>query len=152
LQFNWVSSFLAIRFTETPAGAFMEIRSINPAMVQVLVPHRDPILQFFAVEKEWFATDDNQFLGAVIFHRTNDNWAYIVFGPDQRGCFRWIAGEANLLSREDATEKLRGELLRVAECGQTVFRRPLRLIQGIRNRVSRRRAGRMARRTARMEA
>jgi hypothetical protein len=127
----------------------MQIKAIDNAAVQVILPHRDPILQFFAVEKEWFATDDEQFLGAVIFHRTNNDWAYIVFGPDQRGCFRWIAGEANLESREEATEKLQQELCRAHGCGQSVFRRPLPLFRGIRERISRRRARRAARRTFR---
>jgi hypothetical protein len=70
----------------------MQIKPIDPCAVQVLLPHRDPILLFFAVEKEWYATDDEQLLGALIFHRTNNDWAYIVFGPDQRGFFRWIWG------------------------------------------------------------
>ena len=38
----------------------MQIKPIDPCAVQVLLPHRDPILLFFAVEKEWYATDDEQ--------------------------------------------------------------------------------------------
>ena len=97
----------------------MQIKLIDPCEVQVLLPHRDPILQFFAVEKEWYASDDEQFLGALIFHRTNNDWAYIVFGPDQRGFFRWIAGEVSLPTREEATEKLHQELCRCMGVGRT---------------------------------
>ena len=43
----------------------MQIKPIDPCAVQVLLPHRDPILLFFAVEKEWYATDDEQLLGAL---------------------------------------------------------------------------------------
>ena len=130
----------------------MQIKPIDPCAVQLLLPHRDPILQFFAVEREWYVTDDEQFLGALIFHRTNNDWAYIVFGPDQRGFFRWIAGEASLPTREEATDKLHQELCRAHGCGQNVFRRPLPLFQGIRERVSRRRARRAARRAVRAAA
>jgi hypothetical protein len=128
----------------------MNVRSIDRGSVQILCPHRDPILQFFAVEKQWFATEDHKLLGVVIYHRPNNDWAYVVFGPDQRGCYRWIAGESNLASQAEATARLHLDMEQIAETGQDVFRRPVgRLLQSIRTVANRRRARRAARRAAR---
>jgi hypothetical protein len=130
----------------------MELRPIDRQAVQVLCPHRDPILQFFAVEKQWYATDDKRLLGVVIYHRPNNDWAYVVFGPDERGCYRWIAGESNITSQAEATELLQADMGRIADSGQDVFRRPIKsLLHTIRTAAMRRRARRAARRAARTE-
>ena len=128
----------------------MKIRAIDENYVQLLVPHRDPLLQFFAVEKAWFATDDEQLLGTVIFCRATNSWAYVVLGNDERGFYRWIAGDLNLENQQQATKRLHSEMQRIEASGQQVFRRPLkRLFAGMRERRQARRASRLARRTAR---
>ena len=124
----------------------MNIRSIDRESVQILCPHRDPILQFFAVEKEWFATDDDKLLGVVIYHRPNNDWAYVIFGPNERGCYRWIAGELNLGSQDEASARLHAEMQRIAERDGDFFPRP---IGRFRAGVNRRRARRAARKVAR---
>jgi len=76
----------------------MGIREIDACHAQLLVPHRDPLLQFFAVEKAWFASDDDELLGTVIYCRATKSWSYIVLGNDERGFYRWIAGEIDVAS------------------------------------------------------
>lgn len=130
----------------------MELRPIDRQTVQVLCPHRDPILQFFAVEKQWYATDDRRLLGVVIYHRPNNDWASVVFGPDERGCYRWIAGESNIKSQDEATQRLQTDMSRIADSGQDVFRRPIKgILHTIRTAANRRRARRAARRASRAE-
>jgi hypothetical protein len=131
----------------------MQIREIDENIVQVLVPHRDPVLQFFAVEKAWYATDDDQLLGTVIFNRCtscNNCWAYVILGTDERGLFRWIDGDVNLASRQEATEKLQAEMQRIARTDHATFARPLNtLLPGVQGGIRPRRARRIARRAAR---
>jgi hypothetical protein len=128
----------------------MQIREIDENIVQVLVPHRDPVLQFFAVEKAWYATDDDRLLGSVIFHRCNNCWAFVILGTDERGMFRWITGDVNLPSRQAATEQLHVEMQRIAKIEQETFARPLNtLLNGARTRIRTRRTRRLARRAAR---
>jgi hypothetical protein len=127
-----------------------EIHPIDDEVVQILVPHRDPILQFFAVEKAWFATDDHRLLGAVIYDRSCEHWAYIVLGPDEKGLYRWISGEMHLGSQENATAELLSEMERVAESGHQAFRRPIAcMAQQARARRQLRRETRVARRVRR---
>ena len=124
----------------------MGIREIDACDAQLLVPHRDPLLQFFAVEKAWFASDDDELLGTVIYCRATKSWSYIVLGNDERGFYRWIAGEIDLASQQEATDHLHGQMEEILRTGQHVFRRPLKiLLEGIRHR----RQARQARRTAR---
>lgn len=128
----------------------MQVRAIDQNLVQVLCPHCDPILEFFAVEKEWFATEDEKLLGVVLYHRPNNDWAYVVFGPNMRGCYRWIAGELSIPSQVQATAQLQAEMQRITASGQEVFPRPLqRILHRIRTAATRRRARRAARRAAR---
>ncbi|HZZ29781.1 MAG TPA: hypothetical protein VFE46_17430 [Pirellulales bacterium] len=130
----------------------MQIREIDDNIVQVLVPHRDPVLQFFAVEKAWYATDDDRVLGTVIYHRCNNSWAYVVLCTDERGLFRWVAGDVKLSSRQAAKEQLHAEMQRIAESEHTAFERPIRsMLQGARSRIRTRRARRIARRAVRRE-
>jgi hypothetical protein len=125
----------------------MGIREIDACDAQLLVPHRDPLLQFFAVEKAWYASDDDELLGTVIYCRATKSWSYIVLGNDERGLYRWIAGEIDLGSQQEATERLHGQMEEILRTGQHVFRRPLKvLLEGIRMRRHARQARRAARR------
>jgi hypothetical protein len=128
----------------------MQVHAIDHNQVQVLCPHCDPILQFFVVEKQWFATEDQKLLGVVLYQRSSNDWAYVAFGPNSRGCYRWIAGESNIPSQIQATANLQGEMERIAESGQEVFSRPLkRLFHGIKTAAKKRRIRRVTRRAAR---
>ncbi len=130
----------------------MRIREIDHSYAQLLVPHRDPVLQFFAVEKAWFASDNDQLLGTILFHRCSNDWAYVVLGIDERGLYRWIAGEVGLNTQQEATERTQQEMHRIADSGQTVFERPLkRFFQDIRQAARIRRAQRAARRAMHRE-
>ena len=125
----------------------MGIREIDTCDAQLLVPHRDPLLQFFAVEKAWFASSDDELLGTVIYCRATKSWCYIVLGNDERGFYRWIAGEMDLGSQQEATERLHGQMEEILRTGQHVFRRPLKvLLEDIRMHRQVRRARRAARR------
>jgi hypothetical protein len=131
----------------------MGIREIDACDAQLLVPHRDPLLQFFAVEKAWFASEDDELLGTVIYCRATKSWSYIVLGNDERGFYRWIAGEIDLASQQVATERLHGQMEEILRTGQQVFRRPLKvLLEGIRMRRQARQARRSARRAGRRES
>lgn len=128
----------------------MKVHAIDHNQVQVLCPHCDPILQFFVVEKQWFATDDNQLLGVVLYQRATNDWAYVIFGPNASGCYRWIAGSWNVASQIQAAQQVQAEMERIAETGQEVFHRPLqRLLHNIRTAATRRRARRATRRAIR---
>jgi hypothetical protein len=130
----------------------MGIREIDARDAQLLVPHRDPLLQFFAVEKAWFASDDEQLLGTVIYCRATKSWSYVVLGNDERGFYRWIAGEIDLANQQEASDRLRAEMEQIAATGQDVFPRPLkRVFQRIRERSQIRRSRRAARRRDTMQ-
>ncbi len=131
----------------------MKIREIGSDYAQLLVPHRDPILQFFAVEKAWYASDDDQLLGTVLYHRCSNEWAFLVMGIDERGCFRWIAGDVNLKTQQEATDRMQLEMERIAQTGQTIFERPLKqFFRAARQRRTQRFARRAQRRIQRSTA
>jgi hypothetical protein len=128
----------------------MRIRPIDQNYAQLLVPHRDPVLQFFAVEKAWFASDDDRLLGTVLYHRCSNEWAFVVLGIDERGCYRWIGGDVSLKTQQEAVDRTHAEMERIAETGKTIFERPLtRFFQDIREVARMRRARRAARRAQR---
>ena len=129
----------------------MNIREIDHDYAQLLVPHRDPMLQFFAVEKAWYASDDDRLLGTVLYHRCSNEWAFVVLGTDQRGCHRWIAGDVKLRTQCEAEQRMREEMERIAQTGQIVFERPIKqFFQDMRKRARIRRAQRAARRAQRL--
>ena len=128
----------------------MQVHAIDRNQVQILCPHCDPILQFFAIEKQWFATEDKKLLGVVLYQRSSNDWAYVIFGPNVRGCYRWISGEWNISSQIRAAAQLQAEMQEIAATGQEVFPRPLkRLLNSIRTAAKRCRVRRATRRAVR---
>ncbi len=110
----------------------MQVHAIDHNQVQVLCPHCDPILQFFVVEKQWFATVDEKLLGVILYHAQVTIGLMLFLDQTTERCYRWIAGESNISSQIQATANLQGEMERIAESGQEVFPRPLkRLFRGI---------------------
>ncbi len=72
-------------------------------------------------EHEWYSDDNGNILGIIILDKTDQDWAYIVQGKDDKGVFRYIESEHSLPDKQTAQEHLVAMLDELQASGKTVF-------------------------------
>ena len=61
-------------------------------------------------EYAWFADDYRKRIGTVFLDHTDQDWNYVVMGPDAQGAYRRVSGGGSLDTREEAEQALIGEM------------------------------------------
>lgn len=69
-------------------------------------------------EVEWWSDTQERVLGIVLLDLTDNDWAWIVLGRDERGLFRAIAVNASIASQDEARSALHGALIEHASSGE----------------------------------
>jgi len=85
----------------------MAVQMMSKSRFDALVDTRDPIAQVIAEERAWFASDSEKILGAVVFDRSDKDWAYVILERAEDGRFRWVEGNVSIDSLSNATEELK---------------------------------------------
>jgi len=99
----------------------MPIRQISQQLFNSMQPARKPLASMLTEEKAWY-TDSNRIIaGAVLFDKTDEDWSYVVLGPDQQGSFRWITGDCSFETQYEAASQLRQKMDEIVASGETVF-------------------------------
>lgn len=99
----------------------MAIHSISKAEWLAFGPDRNPMLDAIATEKAWFRDDAKNVIASLFVDHADKDWNFVVLGRDERGKFRWIAGDSSFETRELALEKLTAKMLEFEKSGETVF-------------------------------
>jgi hypothetical protein len=99
----------------------MAVREITKAEFDQFNPQRHPMIGTVIQEKSWFADEGGLVIGTVTLDSTDQDWGYVVLGPDEGGLFRGIDLAVSLESREVATTSLRACIRKHAESGNTIF-------------------------------
>ncbi len=72
----------------------------------------------FTRETAWFQNSDRTLIGAVVFDRTDKDWAYVILGQEvgeELDGFRWIAGDTSLPAEDDAVTALVAAMYKLEE-------------------------------------
>lgn len=81
----------------------IEIHEIDVKRFNALVTaSRNPYLEDYSVELEWYANDDETILGVVLLDTTDDDFAAILMARDEGGRYRCFDLETCLESAEEA--------------------------------------------------
>jgi hypothetical protein len=56
---------------------------------------------------------------------TQQDWKFVVLGPDENGDFRWIAGDTTIETKDEAETLLIAELARITAFGEPYFRKTI---------------------------
>lgn len=76
---------------------------------------RQPQLQFFSKEIEWYSLFDNRLLAVVIFDFTDNDYGYVILGRDENRLFRCIDGSKEFFSTVDLARQ------KLAQCIQNQY-------------------------------
>lgn len=69
-------------------------------------PVRMPLVESIARETEWYSAPDKNLLGIVIQDRIDEDWVYVILGPDEQGKFRAIESQFGGQSRDECRSRL----------------------------------------------
>ncbi len=79
------------------------------------------ITPMIADEREWYKTMGGEVLGIIIRDQIDNDWVYVVLGPDEHGEFRSIDVESSIVDHVAARTRLHAKMTKLAESGQRVF-------------------------------
>ena len=87
---------------------------------------RRPTIKLYAEEREWYADQDENVLGVVLFDKIDLDWGYVVLGRDELARFSAINQDVSLHAAEQAREALHKKMLEYSLAGEKVFPQGLR--------------------------
>ena len=96
----------------------MAVEEISRREFDSFSPTRSPMVKAIIEETSWYADTDRQILGAVLFDKTNMDWAYVVLGRDGGSGFSAVLTEACLGSKEEAEAQLIEAMRRIEGLGK----------------------------------
>jgi hypothetical protein len=97
------------------------IESITKYEYYSFKPFKNPAVDLYSRDKEWYSDKDRVILGAVLLDTQDNDWVYIIRGRDQKGVFRWIEGEASIKDRDKSRDKLVSKMNEILLSGHKVF-------------------------------
>ena len=86
-------------------------------------PARSTMAAVITDETDWYADDAGNVIGTVFRDRTDNDWAYIIMGRDERGNFRCFALKASITTEGASRDQLLAPMRKVEASGQTEFPR-----------------------------
>jgi hypothetical protein len=89
----------------------MPVNQITKNRFDALCYSREPIVELYTKEHEWYANQNEQHLGIVIFEEPDQQWFWIILGRDERAKFRCVDLNHSLDTIEDARADLCQNLL-----------------------------------------
>ena len=99
----------------------MPVGEITKEEFDQLEPFRGPGVGTLILEKEWYADQAKNVIGALSFDTEYNDWGYVILGKDEEGDFRGIELEISKQSPEHARDLLIQKLSELEESGQTMF-------------------------------
>jgi hypothetical protein len=99
----------------------MVIKKISEEEYNSFEPARGPSASETGEELEWYTTASQNEIGMVVRDKIDDDYLYVVQGPDQSAEFRAIDLEGSIPDRDKAREKLFSSLTKFEKSGDTVF-------------------------------
>jgi hypothetical protein len=81
---------------------------------------RHPMVLELMEELEHYAVLDGWYLGALNRDRADNDFTFVLLGPDSSGAKRWIGGRVSVASIDDARAQLLKALIELAEEGPQV--------------------------------
>ena len=99
----------------------MTIEQISKNEFDGLQPARGQMASVLADEKAWYADSERRIIGTILFDKTDQDWNFVVLGPDESGKFRWIAGESSFATKDEAARRLTEKMEDIIASGEIMF-------------------------------
>ena len=120
-----MSETLVRHFTK-PEGRPLKVPRIQVAAItkgdfrsicRFTVDDSNPIL----TEDGWFIDETERFLGVVVWHKTDQDWGYVILARDEYFQFRAIDSVASISARDIARTELQFAIAKLATGSQRIF-------------------------------
>lgn len=99
----------------------MSVKKITEEEYNSFEPARRSGASETGEELEWYTTASQNVIGMVVRDTIDEDYLYVVQGPDQSGDFRAIDLRVSISDRDEARQKLISSLTDFEESGKTVF-------------------------------
>ena len=99
----------------------MAVKKITEEEYNSFEPARHPDASRTGEELEWYTTASQNVIGMVVRDTIDDDYLYVVQGPDQSGDFRAIDLGVSISDRDEARQKLISSLTDFEKSGKTIF-------------------------------
>src|SRR5437868_13098758 len=99
----------------------MAVEEISRKQFDSFSPPRSTIVQTITEELSWYGDTDRRIIGAVLFDKTNMDWAYVVLGRERGGEFNAVKTETCLETKEEAEALLISAMQKIEASGKTAF-------------------------------
>lgn len=97
------------------------VKELTKARFDALVAYsRIPAIEFFSVEIDWYADDEERVIGCVLLDLIDFDYAAILLTRDENRRYRAIDVKASMPNKESATKWLKDVIERHAVTGQKV--------------------------------
>jgi hypothetical protein len=97
------------------------MKRLSQARFNALCYSRQPPAAFMSREVEWWSDLDEHVLGAVLLDTTDQDWAWVALGRDEKGLFRAIDLGVSMETQRKASARLRVRLQEYVESGEREF-------------------------------
>lgn len=99
----------------------MAAKIVSKARFEALTFSKLPTVELFVEEKEWYADQDENVLGVLVWDKHDHDWGYVVLGRDERAVFRAIEQDVSRPDEGTARKELHLKLSYYAVTGDKVF-------------------------------
>ena len=99
----------------------MAAKTISKARLEALTYSKLPVVELFVEEKEWYADQDENVLGVLVWDKHDHDWGYIILGRDERAVFRAIDQNDSRPDLDTARKELHLRLSYFAVTGDKIF-------------------------------
>ena len=99
----------------------MAIKSLSQPRFEALCFMRRPTIKLLTEEHEWYADQNENILGTVLFDKPDRDWSLVILGRDELARFRCIDQGINFPSIEKARQALHDKMKQLVATGQSVF-------------------------------
>lgn len=72
-------------------------------------------------ETEWYSDENGVIVGTVFLDKSDNDWNYVILGPDENGQHRFIDVGSSLADEHTAKKQCIAKILEYAKSGETVF-------------------------------
>jgi len=100
---------------------YMAAKAISKARFEALTFSKLPSVELFVEEREWYADQDENVLGVLVWDKHDHDWGYVVLGRDERALFRAIDQGVSHPNADTARRELHLKLSYYAITGDKVF-------------------------------
>ena len=84
-------------------------------------PIRNEMVRQLADERAWFEDSDAKLIGTVFCDRSDNDFNYVILGPDEIGQYRCVHANSCFQTAGDATMEMLSEMTKISMDHQQIY-------------------------------